>query len=70
MSSRNTMNILFTFVQDIKIPIKNFFIRSENKSMLGRWGSVREPNRSINYGYGYDCANEFNSKITTNKEKE
>ena len=68
MSSRNTMNILFNIVKDIKIPIKTFFVRSENKRMLGRWGSVKEPKRSLNYSY--DCANEFNSIIITNKEKE
>ena len=71
MSSRNTMNILFNIVKDIKTPIKTFFIKTENKNMLGRWGSVKEPKRPLNYnnGYGYDCAREFNSIIITNKEK-
>jgi hypothetical protein len=60
------MKILFTKVKDIHIPLKTFFIRKNNKCMLGRWGSVKNSYNSSYYGY--DCANEFNSIIITNKE--
>ena len=62
MSSRNTMNIIFTTVKNIKFPINLFIKKSNNKSMLGRWGSVRDTNSSLKYTYGYDCAKEFNNK--------
>lgn len=63
----SNMKIIFNKVKYINTPFISFLRKKESKSMLGRWGSVK--NKSNSYAYGYDCANEFSNIIITNKEK-
>jgi hypothetical protein len=65
------MNIIFYSMKIIRPPNITSFFRNYNKkdkSMLGRWGSVKDPNKKTTYGY--DCANEFSYRIITNNERE
>ena len=54
----------FLFYENYKTTKYYFFFRNYNKkdkSMLGRWGSVKDPNKKTTYGY--DCANEFGIEL-------
>ena len=59
MQLRHKIDLFFAIINNIKIPVRSYFIKSDN-IMLGRWGSVKDTKNKTNYGY--DCAKEFNNK--------